>query len=233
LELRPKAPHFVRARSEIFLNCEQKYCTLFSCAEIILEFTNNNSNSLHFVLPRSQKFRNLTEATQINCILFCRAAKFFGICQQKQLKLTKSLFCRAAKKFGIRQQKQLTLLFCRAAKIFLKCEQKHCILFRRAAKILEFTNKSSSNQTVFCPAKNFGIFQQKQLKSTVFVLPRRNFWIVNKSRKFYSAAQRKSLDLQTSTVFCSAAHRSEISKYPPDRQFELLPKAQNFRCAVE
>jgi hypothetical protein len=29
-----------------------------------------------------------TEATQINCILFCNAAKDFGMRQQKQLKLT-------------------------------------------------------------------------------------------------------------------------------------------------
>jgi hypothetical protein len=65
------------AASEIFWNCEQNHCILFSRAAKILEFTNKpNSNCLHFVLPGSHNFRNLpTEATQINCILFCCADK--------------------------------------------------------------------------------------------------------------------------------------------------------------
>jgi hypothetical protein len=60
-----------------------------------LEFTNkSNSNSLCSVLPRSQKFWNLsTKTTQIDCILFCRAAKNSGIANKHGI-----LFSRLANK---------------------------------------------------------------------------------------------------------------------------------------
>jgi hypothetical protein len=65
------------------------------------------TKALYLVQPRSEIFWNLpTKATRINSILFSRAAKMFGICQQKQLELT--TFCSAA------QQNFLEL---------------HCILF--------------------------------------------------------------------------------------------------------
>jgi hypothetical protein len=106
--------------------------------------------------------------------MFCSAAqrKAFGICQQKQLKLTVFcsatqrnlstkttqidciLFCRAAKSFGIGSQKQLKLtVFCSAARGLLEfTTQIDCICFPR--------NES------------FGICQQKQLKLTVLAAQR-------------------------------------------------------------
>jgi hypothetical protein len=53
----------------------------------------------------------LPTATQIECILFDRAAKDFGIYQQKQLKLTVFCFGRAVKYSGIRQHKSNSLHF--------------------------------------------------------------------------------------------------------------------------
>jgi hypothetical protein len=50
-----------------------------------LGFANkSNSNWLYFGLPRSQKFRNLT--TRLHFVL--QRSENFGICEQKQLKLT-------------------------------------------------------------------------------------------------------------------------------------------------
>jgi hypothetical protein len=80
-----------------------------------------------------KKFSNLpTKAPQINCILFYRAAKIFGICQQKQLKLTAFVLPRS-KNFGIASKRTV---FCSAAqrKIWNCEEQAHCVLFSRAAK---------------------------------------------------------------------------------------------------
>jgi hypothetical protein len=54
------------------------------------------------------------------------------------------------------------------SKNILNCEQKQCILFSRAAKISELTNKSSSNQLHFVlPQRNTLEFTTKS-KSTVF-----------------------------------------------------------------
>jgi hypothetical protein len=66
-------------------------------------------------------------------------------------------------------------LVCRTAEFF-ELRTKHGILFSRAAKILEFSNRSSSNQLYF-------------------VLLRRNFWTANKNTVFYSGEQRKILVL--------------------------------------
>jgi hypothetical protein len=60
------------ARRKKFELRTKAHCILLSRAAKILEFSNkNNLNWLHFVLPRNQKFRNLsTEAIQI-----CSAAQ--------------------------------------------------------------------------------------------------------------------------------------------------------------
>jgi hypothetical protein len=54
----------------------------------------SNSNWLYFGLPRSQNFRNLT--TRLHFVL--PRSENFGICQQKQLKLT-GFYSAAAKTF--------------------------------------------------------------------------------------------------------------------------------------
>jgi hypothetical protein len=65
-----------------------------------------------------------TEATQINCILFCRAVEIFGIYQQKQLKAafcstvqpkilklrTSTVFCPAAQRNFLELRTKTTAL---------------------------------------------------------------------------------------------------------------------------
>jgi hypothetical protein len=81
----------------------------------------------HFVLPRSENFGIWpTNATQIDCILFCRAAKtlqfanksnsnwlYFGLPRSQNFWNLPTqgciLFCRAGKFFGICEPKQLKL----------------------------------------------------------------------------------------------------------------------------
>jgi hypothetical protein len=90
----------------------------------------------------SAKNLGITEATQINCILFCRAAKIFGICQPKLLKL--AAFCSAAHPKVWDATKSTA--FCSAARRKnSNCEQEHPILLSRLEKI-------------------FGIYQQKHNK---------------------------------------------------------------------
>jgi hypothetical protein len=80
--------------------------------------------------------------------LFCRAAKCFGIYQQKQLKLNES--CRAAKKFRNLPTRTTQLTAFRSAVLrkLLNCDQKHCSLFSHATKFFGIATKS----TVFCSA---------------------------------------------------------------------------------
>jgi hypothetical protein len=73
--------------------------------------------------------------------------------------------------FGICQQKQLKLTVLAAPREFLGFPtQIDSILFCRAAKILEFANESNSNWLYFVLARseNFWICQQRQLKLVVF-----------------------------------------------------------------
>jgi hypothetical protein len=71
----------------------------------------------YFVQPRSETFWN---CDQKHCILFSRAAKHFGIANKS------TAFCAAA------QRKNVEL------------RTKAFILFSRAVKILEFTNKNNN-----------------------------------------------------------------------------------------
>jgi hypothetical protein len=117
--------------------------------------------------------------------LFSRAAKIFGICEQKQLKLIACfVFSRAAKIFGICEQKQLKLtVLCSAAhRNFLEFVNKTTQIdgFWSAAQRKEFVNKTTQiDYFVFSRAtKIFGICEQKkQLKLTVLCSARqRKFW---------------------------------------------------------
>jgi hypothetical protein len=65
LELRRKALYFVQPRSEKGLNCEQKYCILFSRAVKILDCEQKHVfgsaaqrkfKALYFIQPRREKF---------------------------------------------------------------------------------------------------------------------------------------------------------------------------------
>jgi hypothetical protein len=80
--------------------------------------------ALYFVQPRSEKFWN---CEQEHFILFGRAAKIFGIYQEKQLKLT--VFCSAC------------------SEIFWNLSTKATPIEFSAAqrKILQLTNRGSSN----------------------------------------------------------------------------------------
>jgi hypothetical protein len=88
----------------------------------------------HFVLPRSQKFRNLpTEATQIHCILFCCAAKIWEFPNQNNSAAQREMFpkptqARSAAKFlNLQQQKNSKLTaFCSFTNI-MGIANKHCI----------------------------------------------------------------------------------------------------------
>jgi hypothetical protein len=92
-----------------------------------------------FVVKAAQrKFWNLsTKVTGRNRVLFCHAAKIFGICQLTQLKLT------TFAAFDIFQQKQpqltVIILFCRTAKIWklpTKVTELKCVLSAAHRKIL-------------------------------------------------------------------------------------------------
>jgi hypothetical protein len=91
-----------------------------------------------FCSAAPQKFRNLsTKATQIGCNLSSLAAKSFGICQQKQLKLI--VFCSAAQRpileFG--NQLEATPIDCRLSSCAApptKATQIDCILFGSTAE---------------------------------------------------------------------------------------------------
>jgi hypothetical protein len=95
----------ISARSENVWKSANKHCILFSRAAKSFGIANESivfcsaktfgtqqqhklrTNALCFVQPRSERFWNLpTKATQTHCILFCGAAKFFGIYKQKQPK---------------------------------------------------------------------------------------------------------------------------------------------------
>jgi hypothetical protein len=116
---------------------------LFTRAAKILQLW---TRSLYFVWPRSEEFWNLpTKVTQINCILFWRAAKFLEFvnksnsltCSAAQRKLLElRVFCSRSENFGIYQQKPLkSTAFCSPAKPKIwNCHQKHCIWLSRAEK---------------------------------------------------------------------------------------------------
>jgi hypothetical protein len=103
----------------------------------------SNSNWLDSVLPRR------TKATQIDRILFCRAAKDFGICQQTQLKLT--LFCSVVqRKTSNLPQKQLNwLYFVLPQRKFLEFDQKTWkICFLKIEQSVRNNILANKNRTV-------------------------------------------------------------------------------------
>jgi hypothetical protein len=108
-----------------------------------------------------ENFRNLpTKATQIhrNRISFSRAAKAFGICQQKRLKL---IAFTCSKKFGID-----CVLCSRAAKE--KATHIDCISFSRAAKNFGSRTNTRMDWILFyaAPSDISGICEHKQLKAS-------------------------------------------------------------------
>jgi hypothetical protein len=197
--LRTKALYFVQPRSEKFRNLPTKAtqidCILFSRAEGIA------TKRTVFCSAAQRRFRN---CDQTHCIcsavqrkklnLFRRAAKFFGIANQKS-----TPFCSTAQQkdfelptralhflqsrsenFGIFPQNQLKtdcILFSRAAKFLefsTKPTQTDCILFCRAAKnsvqapseiFWDLPTKAKLYFVLPC-SENFGICQQKQLLLT-------------------------------------------------------------------
>jgi hypothetical protein len=99
-----------------------------------------------FVLPRSQKLRNLpTEATQINCIY--SAEKFKNLPTK-----TSQIDC---------------ILFTRAGEKILNYEQEHCILFARTAKMFFGNLPRAKPYFVLLCSEDFRICQQKQLISAL------------------------------------------------------------------
>jgi hypothetical protein len=149
LELRTKSTALSRREQLRIYQPKQHKRTVFSSARNFLEFVNkNNSNWLHVVQS---------------------AATIFGIATKS------TVFC--ALKF-LEERTKKSIAFCSAAqRKFLNCEPKHCILLRRAAKILEFSH--NTNQT------------------DAFVLPR--------SHKFRNLPTEATHELLTE--FCLAAQR--------------------------
>jgi hypothetical protein len=102
----------------------------------ILEFANK---ALYFVQPRGEKFWN---CEQKHCILFSRAAKYFGVANKgstgkmwnlstKQLEST--VCCSAAqRKFLGNQQKQLKLTA--SSEIFWNCETRALYFIRACSE---------------------------------------------------------------------------------------------------
>jgi hypothetical protein len=111
---------------------------------------------LYFVQPRSEKCWDLpTKATQIDCTLSSRAAKIFGICQQKQLKST--VFCPAA-------QRKILNLPTKATQIDWFYGQPRCERVWNSPPKATQIDCLLSGRT----AKTFGTCHQTQLKLTVF-----------------------------------------------------------------
>jgi hypothetical protein len=128
-------------------------------------------------------------------------------------KTTQTVFCSAAaKNLGIYQQKQLKFVLPRSQKLWNAT--KHCNRFSRAAKILEFTNRSNSNLIYFLSQRKSLELkltaQRKQLKLTAVcsnVQPK--ILELRTSTVFGPAAQRKFFELRTkSTALISAAQRT-------------------------
>jgi hypothetical protein len=114
----------------------------------------SNSNSC-LLLPRSENVRNLpTKATNIGCILssricqhcalFSRAAKDFGICQQKATQIDCILSSRAPKGLGTRLVQPHSEIFWNLPPNASKVD---CILISptKATQILSFVQPRSEN----------------------------------------------------------------------------------------
>jgi hypothetical protein len=144
------------AQQKRLLNCEPKYCILFSHATKILEFSNkNNSNCLHpascsAVQPKIQEFTHKSNSNFLYFALLLQRkslefANKIEIYQQKQHKLT--VFCLPrSENFWNCQQKQLKLTSCLSAaqRASLELRPKALYLFSRAAKIFGIVNNSST-----------------------------------------------------------------------------------------
>jgi hypothetical protein len=149
--------HYLFSHSEKLLNCEQKNCILFSrAAKTFGIYQQKHLKSTVFCSDFAAKtFWNLsTKATRIDCILCCRAGRFFGIALDFVQQREKFWNC-AVKFFGFANEStvccsvmQRTFLELRTnahfvqprRDNFLNCEQKHCILFRN---FLEFANRKN------------------------------------------------------------------------------------------
>jgi hypothetical protein len=148
------------------------------------------------------------EFLEINCLLFCRAAKYFAICHQKQLNWLCFVLPRSECFWNLptKATQINSILFCTAfcfaaqRKFWksTKATQIFCSATQR--KTSECANKNNSNWPYF-GLPRFGICQQKQLKLTVFCSATREFLVlqlkftaffVGKSQNFRIAFAGKS-----------------------------------------
>jgi hypothetical protein len=138
------------SRAEKNFGTTDKSTVFFSAAQRkLLEFTIKSKTVFSSAVQRK-----LFESRTSTATVFCSAAQQKILdCEQKSAFFS---FCRAAKNFGIYQQKELIncilfwrqkdcILFSRAAKVF-GIANKHCILFGRAAKNFGIATKRNSDE---------------------------------------------------------------------------------------
>jgi hypothetical protein len=167
----------------------------------------------HINTSTQRKIWNLpTGATQIDCILFCRAVKIFGIYRQKQLTVAEC--CSAA------HEKNLN---CDAEKI-LELRPKALYFVSRAEKILEFTNKQKQLKlTAFCYAAQPKLTVCCSARSEIFwnlsakaihidVLPRSTFFLSTNKRCILFSCTDQFLELRRKhcILFSRAANILEL-----------------------
>jgi hypothetical protein len=158
--------------------------------------------TLYFVQPRSEKFWNVNKST---FLLFCRAAKNFGIYQQKQLKSTVS--CSDAKSTvfcSVAQRKVLTSF---RGKCW-KCEQALYFVLPPSEKLWNYHQKqlkstvscSAAKSTVFCSAA-----QRKVLISfsEIFGIANKNCILFGRTAENFGIDQQKKLRLIVFVLPCS------------------------------
>jgi hypothetical protein len=164
---------------------------------------------------------NLTEATQINCILPCRTAKNLGKnCKQKQLELT--AFSSAAQRKFLELRTRALYFVRRPARNFGISHQRQNVFVLAYSK--EFWNLSTqaSHIDLFCRTAQRKILRCEQ--ALYFVQPRsENFWVVNKSTFFGSAAQRKTLE------FTNKSNSNQLYLVlPPKALYFVQPAVKTF-----
>jgi hypothetical protein len=138
-----------------------------------------------------------THASQINCILFCSAAKNFVFQQSNSNRLHFAL---------PRSQK------------FRNCEQKHWILFNRAAKIFGIVNES----TVFCSTTQRRILEfanKSNSNCLYFVQPR--------SEKFWNCEKKYCILVSHATKFFGIANKPLYFVQPRSEIFGIYQQKQN------
>jgi hypothetical protein len=129
--------------------------------------------------------------------LFSPAAKVFGICQQKQPKMT--VFCPVAQRKVLEFANKSTQIDIIAAKnLEFKATQIDCLLFSRAAK--NFGIKLLK-LTVFCPAAN------EKLKNLPTNATKIDCLLICRAANFFGVRPQKQLKL---TVFCAFSRAVRI-----------------------